>query len=252
MKIYSWNAIVILAGIILFPIAAHAEKPVKPITIENLYASLYIGEALHSGFIYIEPFGIDRDTEGKELKFIDHPDSIIFYPCHTSNQGVVYHAAFDSLFHAYVPDTEEESEYFSQPFSKPAQYGLRYKTGVPPKKSATGVVLFQPGISNIDHDVDGKKRPYSDTEYRTAQNEIKKDKEIKESDRTLGYIGLENTIVGATQIMVIHFTETRLTLRISEYETHGFEYTAAVYVLDVLQDGTVVKTLQKHNWDGPL
>ena len=38
---------------------------------------------------------------------------------------------------------------------------------------------------------------------------------------------------------------------LSKYKTHGSEYAADVYVLDVIKDKKVVLTKQKFNWDGP-
>ena len=96
-----------------------------------------------------------------------------------------------------------------------------------------------------------KKRPYSQSEYKKALGMIEKDKEIDKSDRTLDFITLDNTIVGAKKICLISVKNTQIEILISNYLTHGFEYVADVYVIDFIKDGKVIRTYEKYNWDGP-
>jgi hypothetical protein len=223
----------------------------EAVTAESIYKNLYIGEVLGSGFIYIEPFAADRETVGKAVNFSGYPKRIKFYPLDQDQRVKFYEASFESVFQTYVPKIEESGIYFSQPFSQPEQSGLRYKTHLPPKKTQSGIAFFDLELLKIDYRVKGKKRPYSNLEYQRAQEELKKDQEIEESDRTLQFMKLDNTIIGAKQILTGHCHDTQLTIRLSKYLTHTSEYAAEVYVFDVLKDNKVIKTYEKHNWDGP-
>lgn len=246
--------IIILSIIIVilnFTKIGYAAKVNKPISIENLYKNLYIGEIFNTGFIYIEPFSVDRKAASQTTEFSSYPNKVSFVPCYKDNRKKFYDATFDSVFKIYVPNTEKDSNYFLQPYSETVQCGLRYKTSFLSENTKLGIASFYNNISNIDYEVEGKKRSFSDLEYQRAKNEVIEDQKIKESERTLSFISLEDTIVGAKQILIIHFNDNPYKIRLSKYSTHGFEYVAIVYVLDILKDGKVVKTYEKYNWDGP-
>lgn len=217
--------------------------------IESIYKKLYIGEMYETGYIYIEPFSVERNIINKKINFDYYPKDILFYPFSGGNDSLL--ASFDSFFSTYVPGIEENSSYFLQAFSEPDQYGLRYKLSNKQNVSQIGVSLFDHEITKIVMSDENKKRSYSQNEYDKALSLIEKDKKIDKSDRTLDYISLDNTIVGAQQICRISIKDTQYELLISKYLTHGFEYVAEVYVADFIQDGKVIKTYEKYNWDGP-
>jgi hypothetical protein len=223
----------------------------RPITKELLCQNLYIGEVFRSGFIYIEPFAADRAAGEQAIRGLDYPERITFYPCRQVEQLRFFEAWSRATFNAYVPDTEAGSRYFSQPLSKPKQVGLRYRTHRPPARPQLGVAFFNLEVSQVDYTVAGQKRPYSDQEYRDAQNRVKNDRELNAAERTLDVIGLNDTIAGAKQLAVFYFNGTPLAVRLSEYSTHNFESAATVYVADVLRDGRAVKTQERYIWDGP-
>ncbi len=223
----------------------------RPITKELLCQNLYIGEVFRSGFIYIEPFAADRAAGEQAIRGIDYPERITFYPCRQVEQLRFFEAWSRATFNTYVPDIEAGSRYFSQPLSKPKQVGLRYRTHRPPARPQLGVAFFNLEVTRVDYTVTGMKRPYSEQEYREAQNRMKNDREIKASERTLDVMRLNDTIAGAKQLAIFYFNGTQLAVRISEYSTHNFEAAAAVYVMDVLRDGQTVKTQERYIWDGP-
>lgn len=244
--------LMIIMGIGLFSLTGYGAKMNKMEIARSLYENFYIGEAFASGFIYIEPFKIDREIgREEEPRFSRYPKKILFYPCYKDSGIKFYDASFHSIFKTYVPNIEKDSRYFSQPCSVPKQFGLRYKTKLS-KRTQLGISINHFIISKIDYKVKGKKRPYSPKEFKRAQNEIAADREIEESDRTTDYMALENTIIGAKQILKIYLDGTPLTIRLSNYFTHGFEYGADVYVLDILEGEKVIRTYEKHNWDGPF
>jgi len=215
---------------------------------DEFYKNLYIGEAFKSGFVYIEPFSIERGTYNKEIEFNDYFNVTKFYPLEKSD---FFDVTLDTQFKTYVPNDEDESRYFLQPFSQPDQYGLRYKTNEVIDKPLFGIVAFNHELTNRDLSVNGEKRPYSEGELNDALNEVKMDSEIKESDRTLSYIDLDATIIGAQQICTFYIKDMKLEMMLSTYNTHGTEYAGTVYVVDIIKDGQVVKTYKKYNWDGP-
>lgn len=217
--------------------------------IEAIYKNLHIGEVVETGYIYIEPFRIERNTYNEKINFSNYPKLIKFYPF--SSRENCLSAKFDSLFSTYVPIIEEKSRYFLQSFSEPDQYGLRYKLQNKQSVTQIGVSLFGYEIKQKTIIEKDKKRPYSQSEYKKALSLIEEDKKIDKSDRTLEYISLENTIVGANQICLISIKDTQFDILISKFITHGFEYVADVYVADFIKDGKVIKTYEKYNWDGP-
>lgn len=174
--------------------------------IESIYKKLYIGEMYESGYIYIEPFSVERNILNKKINFDYNPKDIKFYPFSGRNDCIP--ARFDSIFSTYVPESEENSSYFIQPFSEPDQFGLRYIQLNKQNYSQFGVSLLDHEITRIVMSGENKKRPYSKDEYDKALSLIEKDKEIDKSDRTLDYISLDNTIIGAQQICRISIKDT--------------------------------------------
>jgi hypothetical protein len=115
-----------------------------------------------------------------------------------------------------------------------------------------GITIFNTAFSRIDYQVNGKKRPYSKSEYQRIQNELMKDSNVvKVTVGTKQYVNMDDTMIAAEQIFVGYLSDTRFSIRLSLYFTHTSEYAAKVYVLDILQDNQVIKTYEKHNWDGP-
>ncbi len=218
--------------------------------IDTIYRSLYIGELFESGYIYMEPFSVKRDTLNDKINFDKYPTSINFYSF-SREPDICFSAKFDSIFSCYVPAREESSSYFIQAFSEPEQYGLRYKLQTATDKSLTGIALFGYEISNNTLDNQGEKRPYSREEYTSALSLIKKDKAIPGADRTLDFISMDDTIAGAEQICRIVIKDNPYEILLSKYSTHTFEYAANVYVADFIKGGEVVKTYEKYSWDGP-
>ncbi len=79
-----------------------------------IYEDLYIGEACKSGFVYIEPFSVERTSDYGEVKYSNYPNSIDFYALNNSN--VTYNCSFDLLSNVYIPSIEEDSKYYWQGF----------------------------------------------------------------------------------------------------------------------------------------
>ncbi len=226
------------------PVAA----PDEEITM-SIYNNVYLGEAFNSGYVYLEPFCLDRETYNEESYISGHPDTIRFVSLGEGN--TVYTGTYDDKFGMYVPEKEQNSVYYSQEFSKPMQYGLRYKLQEIPSDSIMGLTVFDYAVENCDTGIKGKARTYSDEEYQEAQALLKKDHEIAAENRTLDYITLDNTIAGAKQLCRISFRDNGIELLLSVYNTHDAEYAARVYVLDIIKDGAIIRTFQKYNWDGP-
>lgn len=219
----------------------------KSEVIASIYKDLYIGEALKSGFVYIEPFTIDRSSLNSEITFSNYPDSIEFYALDSSNS--VYKCNFDSISDVYIPSIEEGSKYYGQGFSQPPQYALRYKTDAKIDSSIVGISLLNHKVSQIDFSCNGKKRTYSEAEYAEALQTIEKKKQdnlIFQS--AFREATIEDTIVGAEQICLINIADTDIKVLLSKYFSLGFESTSDVYVIDFIDDnGEVIKTYRKTN-----
>lgn len=216
---------------------------------ESLYKNLYIGEMLESGYIYIEPFNADRKTVNEAIVPADYPAAIKFYSVENGDSS--FNASFDSSFDYYVPQQEENSIYFTQPFSQPKQYGLKYKLDEASDKAAIGLAVFDHEISGVDCSIAGNKRSCSQEEYDNAMKAVDEDKKVPEGSRTLSNIGMDNTIVGAQLMCSVKIKDSNIDMILSKYFTHDTEYAAQVYVIDFVKDGKVIKTYEKHNWDGP-
>ncbi len=227
-------------------------KENEPLAAESLYRNLYIGEVLSSGYIYIEPFAVDRKSGNKPITFSGYPKQIKFYPCEGDQQVKGYEASFDSVFKTYVPSIEEESRYFMEELSQPEEFGLRYKSNSAPKETEMGIAFFGAELFKIDYQVNGKKRPYSNLEYQRIKSELLKDPDaVKVKVGTTQKVNMDDTMIAAEQILVGYFSDQRFSMRLSLYFTHTSKYAAKVYVLDILKDNQVIKTYEKHNWDGP-
>ncbi len=229
-----------------------AAEESEPLTAESLYKNFYIGEVLSSGYIYIEPFAVDRKPGNKPIVFSGYPKQIKFYPFEGDPQAKFYEASFDSVFKTNVPSIEEESRYFLEELSQLQQFGLRYKTKSPPQETKMGITFFGTELSKIDYQVNGEKRPYSNLEYQRIRSELLKDPDaVKVKVGTTQKVNMDDTMVAAEQILVGYFSDRRFSMRLSLYFTHTSKYAAKVYVLDILKDNQVIKTYEKHNWDGP-
>ena len=228
-----------------------AVKPVSDVeeksAVKSLYGDLYIGEACKSGFVYIEPFSIERTSNQGEIIYESYPDSIDFYSL--ENENYIYNSKFDSKSSVYIPTVEEDSKYFWKGFDSPKQYVLRYKASDKIKETSVGIALFNHQILKIDFGSKGEKRVYSESEYRNALEEVKKDNENKESfGGALREITIEDTIVGAKQICLLSIKGLNYKVLLSKYFSVGFESTVDVYVIDLINnEGKVIDTYKKYN-----
>ncbi len=216
--------------------------------IKSIYEDLYIGEACKSGFVYIEPFSVERTSDYVEVSYNDYPDCIEFYALDQSNARLK--SAFDSLSNIYIPTVEEDSKYYWQGFSEPNQYVLRYKTSSKVDDTFIGVTFFNNQVSQIDFSCTGKKRTYSEPEHNEAVKQVEKGKEDRENIQgALREITIKDTIVGAEQICLVEISDTSLKILLSKYLYVGVESTADVYVIDFIEEGgKVLQTYQKYNW----
>lgn len=57
--------------------------------IESIYKKLFIGEMFESGYVYLEPVSIKRDTYNEKINFVDYPGTIKFYPISSGNESFV-------------------------------------------------------------------------------------------------------------------------------------------------------------------
>lgn len=216
--------------------------------VDTLYKNLYIGETFTSGFAYIEPFSTKRmDLEGEPVNISNYPNSAKIF-CIDNN--ISYDSSIDSKFSTYVPEVEKDSIYFHQSFSKPTQYGLRYKLNILPKNQSKVIALLNYEILSGDLSVKDEKRTYSTEEYNNALSEIKKDKDTRDPSSTLSNIELDSTIVAAKKIGVFSIKNSDIKILLSIYYTHSYENAAIVYVVDFIKDNKVIKTYQKYNWYG--
>ncbi len=214
---------------------------------DEIYNDFYIGEAFKSGFIYIEPFKIQRTSYYDGIKINDYPNIIEFYTIEKEN---VYNPVFYSESNIYIPSVEEESKYYWQgSFVEPEQSTLRYISSTQIKETLVGVTFFNHEVSDIDFSNSGKNRNYSKTEYSKALEEVKKGIEDKKNlEGTLREITIDDTIVGAKQICIISIKGTNLKMILSKYLFIGFESTADVYVIDLINpEGKTIKTFEKYN-----
>ncbi len=216
--------------------------------IESLYKDFYIGEVCISGFVYIEPFRIERTSTNEDIKFDKYPDSIDFYTIENKNN--IYKLIFDLESSIYIPTVEEDSKYYWQGFSEPNQYVLRYKSSAEIDKTSVGITLFNHKIDSINFSCKDKNRIYSEYEYISALDEVKKGKEDRnELEGCLREITIDDTIVGAKQICLISIKNTPTKILLSKYMHMGFENTADVYVVDFINNsGNVIQTYRKYNW----
>ncbi|MHB8063570.1 MAG: hypothetical protein ACYDG2_13215 [Ruminiclostridium sp.] len=220
----------------------------KKSLVESLYKNFYIGEAYKSGFVYIEPFRIERTSQNKEMQFDNYPKSVEFYTIENKNN--IYTAVFNSESSVYIPSIEEDSSYHWQGFSEPQQFVLRYKTSAKIDKTSIGIIFFNHKINNVNFGCNGKNRIYSKNEYIDALDEVKKGKENRsELEGSLREINIDDTIVGAKQLCLISIKGTNIKMLLSKYMHMGFENTADVYVVDFINDsGNVIQTYRKYNW----
>ncbi|MFC1483166.1 hypothetical protein ACFL56_02785 [Candidatus Margulisiibacteriota bacterium] len=215
----------------------------------DIHKKIFIGEIYKSEYIYIEPFNKNRDIDNEPFEISEYSNNIKFYTI--EKKQPVYNANYVDHVDFYIPEKETNSKYFVQSFSKPKQYTLKYKSDTAPGETLLGITIQGMEIANIDYSVNGQKRDYAKAEYKKALEQVQNDGKIKEEDRTLRYITIEDTIIGAKKICLINIKDSDMKILVSKYNTHGFEYAAKVYVIDIIKGKKVIKTLQKCNWDGP-
>lgn len=202
---------------------------------------LYIGEGFPSGDIYLQPLVNNGRKGNTELPMAGKFASLV--------NGDMYDISYDSDFEVYVPDIESDSRFYYQPFSTPIHSGLKYK-GDNIVDTFLGVSYFYDEIT-VEAIALESKRVSTPREKENALERVKNDNEISEEDRTLDYITLEETIVGAINLCHIQPIDYDYSFKLSYYQTHSFEYVYEVYVLDVLYKGSVVGTWERIIGDGP-
>ena len=79
----------------------------KILMADELFNDFYIGESLKSGYVYIEPFKIQRTSYYEGVKIKDYPNQLKFYTIEKNN---VYYLTFDSVSKVYIPSVEEDSK----------------------------------------------------------------------------------------------------------------------------------------------
>ena len=215
---------------------------------DELFNDFYIGESLKSGYVYIEPFKIQRTSYYEGVKIKDYPNQLKFYTIEKNN---VYYLTFDSVSKVYIPSVEEDSKYYWQGgLVEPEQSTLRYTYTTPRNDALVGITLFKHEVLDINYTDRGKPRIYSKSEYSKALEEVKQCNTDRDSmDGTLREKTIEDTIVGAKQICTIGIKNSNLKIKISKYLSIGIESTADVYVMDVINEtGQIIKTYEKYNY----
>ncbi|MES0491822.1 MAG: SH3 domain-containing protein [Leptospirales bacterium] len=224
----------------------------EPAKIEALYNNIYIGEILPSGSIYLEKISSEQKLCEKPVEDKSLQANIVFFALENQKKMLPENAKFVTNYCGYLPNSEEQSSYFFQPFSEPQLALLHFKASSKPEKTALVFSVFHEQLESIDFSTQGKVRPYSDEEYRAIVESLKEEDDIDEEDRVLEKPTLENTIARAEILCIIKLKNSNMHIRISSYTQIGMEYVANVYVTDFLVNNKVVKTYEKKNWDGPM
>ena len=191
---------------------------------KSIEKSIYIGESIEPNRIYLE--SVNDQTNEIELN-IEYPTKVNFV-------GI-----------------EESSKYFFKPFSEPVQLVGLYKIEEEFVRSQIGIGLSKYEIESVDRSRNGLIRDYSEKEYTEAVHIVEEDASISADQRTLDYMTIENTIVGAKEQFRIKLEDTEVEIVLSEYFTIGFEYAGKVYVIDIISNGAKCGTIEKLNLDGP-
>lgn len=215
--------------------------------VTSLFKNLFIGEMNKSGFVYIEPFRVNRGAGGTgELKYKNYPSSIQFYSI--DDECSIFTAIFDSESNIYIPSIEEGSLFYNQGFDESNQSVLCYKTSVIPDDELVGITVFNYEIENIDFSIRGNERVYIESEYNDSLINVNETNKINGSDEgILREITLDDTIIGAKQVCLISIKDVDIKILLSKYMTVGYESTADVYVIDFIKDGKVIQTIEKYN-----
>ncbi|AXX93019.1 hypothetical protein CPU12_07360 [Malaciobacter molluscorum LMG 25693] len=206
---------------------------------DNFINSLYIGEAFKPNEVYLEKFDLrNKKTYPKKLSFVG------------IKENKIYSIMFHKKVKEYIGNIKDSTKYFYKPFSKPIQDAGIYKINSN-LINEMGIALSNYEIDYVDISNKGKYRKHSNKEYQKALNLIRNDRKIKEEDRSLNYITLDNTIIKAKEFFRIKLKNTNSEIRFSTYLTNGIEYAADVYVIDIYTNNKLVKTYEKFNLDGP-
>lgn len=217
-------------------------------SIDLLYHDLFIGEIFQTGYVYIEPFSLNRTGVNEEHGYDACSEQISFYTIDGSSS--VFESKFVSESNIYIPSIEEGSHYFWQgAYEEIEQYTLRYKSDDVMNKSFIGLTFMANEISSIDYSVMDEAREYTQEEYDTADDEVQTSINIwNEYKGSLRQRTIEDSIIGAKKICVIELKDINYKILLSKYFYIGIESTADVYVIDILDDdGNVIKTFEKNN-----
>jgi len=202
-------------------------------------------ESIEPNRIYLE--SVNNQTN--EIEFnIEYPTEVNFVGIEESK---IYHGILAKNIRAYIGSEEETSKYFFKPFSEPVQLVGLYKIEEEFVRSQIGIGLSKYEIESVDRSRNGLIRDYSEKEYTEAVHIVEEDASISADQRTLDYMTIENTIVGAKEQFRIKLEDTEVEIVLSEYFTIGFEYAGKVYVIDIISNGAKCGTIEKLNLDGP-
>ena len=187
-----------------------------------------------------------------DLNALKHVNKIQIYPVIDTSYNYFKVSFREIVKGEYIPDLEENSHHFSQPFSQTIHNVLCYVSNKKPTKPLLVISLNSFPIKRIFSFPKDTKRDYSKEEYKKTLEQIQEDHKIKEQNTgTLVELSKEYTILNANKYAFIDINDSEYDILLSYYETHGWEYSAKVYVIDFLLDGKVVLTKEKMDWDGP-
>lgn len=209
---------------------------------DEIIKHIYIGEIFKSGCGYIE-------------QFVDGNSNIKSYPLKakfiTMNTGKIYNLSYEKEMYDYMGQVQEDSKYFYLPFSHVKRQVGVYNFIDEIHNSQIGLAISDYRVETLESKNNGNNRAYSQSEYIDALKLIKEDSKFLDEERIFEPLKLEDTIVGAIQVGMYKLKNCDIQLRFSKYFTHSFEYAGDIYVIDIIKDGSVIKTYEKVNMDGP-
>lgn len=230
-------------------------KGAEDSVIKGIHDNILIGELSPSGNVYLERFSLNGGYDNQQhFDGFNYSKELTIYPIKRS-KWTSARASFGKLIKAtYIGNIEKSSKYFLFPFSEPLQDALLYK--VKKKimdKPITIVSINNYEIDNLIHYDGSMIREHSDLEYKASMKRIREDHELKDKyDTTLSKITEAETILNAKKAVSFRIKKTNYDVLLSTYMTHGSEYASTVYVIDFIQNGKRVLTMEKYNTDGPF
>ena len=248
------NTFALLSLIVIIVSAEALSESNEDKNLTELYDNILIGELFPSENVYLERFSLDGGHDNQQhFDGLNFSEQIEIYPIKKTTWDVVQ-ASFNRLIQAiYIGESEKNSSYFSYPFSKARQDALLYKVNKKITDTPVTVVSINTyKIENIIYFDGSAKREYSHIEYEAAMQQIRDDHGLKDKyDATLSKINMANTILNAKKIALLRLKNVSYEVLLSVYNTHGFEYTSTVYIVDIIDRGKIILTKEKYNIDGP-